>query len=256
MLILISPAKTLDFTAPTLTEAYSLPEYLKQSRQLVKRLRELSPGDLSDLMNVSDKIANLNAERFKQWKTPFKPDNARQAIFAFKGDVYLGLDAYGMSDVNIEFAQQHLRILSGLYGILRPLDLIQPYRLEMGARLGTKWGDNLYKFWGSRITTAIDTELASSNSPLLVNLASNEYFKSITPANLNAEIVTPVFKDYKNGKYKIISFFAKKARGLMARYIIDHHITDKDSIMSFNLDGYSYDESLSNAQELVFSRRQ
>ncbi|MCP4267439.1 MAG: peroxide stress protein YaaA, partial [Candidatus Brocadiaceae bacterium] len=245
MLIVISPAKTLDFTTPTLTKKYSQPGHLKQSRQLIRRLREFSPDDVSSMMKVSDKIARLNVERFSQWKTPFKPDNSRQAMFAFKGDVYLGLDAYSMSAADIEFAQQHLRILSGLYGVLRPLDLIQPYRLEMGSRLSAEQGDNLYQFWGSRITSTVNTELASSNSPLVVNLASTEYFKSINTANLNAEVVTPVFKDFKNGKYKIISFFAKKARGLMTRYIIDHKITDKDSIRKFDLDGYQYDETLS-----------
>jgi len=256
MLTVISPAKTLDFETPALTEEYSLPAHLRQSRQLIKRLRQFSAEDLSQLMGVSSNIAELNAERFKRWKTPFKPENARQAVFAFKGDVYIGLDAYTMSEDNIQFAQKHLRVLSGLYGLLRPLDLMQAYRLEMGTRLDTDQGTNLYQFWDSRITTAINRELSTMESPVLVNLASNEYFKSVKPKALKADIITPVFKEYHKGKYQIISFFAKKARGLMARYMIDNEITEVKSIKDFNLEGYAFDESLSHQRDWVFTRRQ
>lgn len=256
MLTVISPAKTLDFETPALTDEFTQPAYLRQSRQLIKRLRKFSADDLSTLMGVSSNIANLNADRFRHWKTPFKPENARQALFAFKGDVYIGLDAYSMNENNISFAQQHLRMLSGLYGLLRPLDLMQPYRLEMGTRLNTDLGENLYQFWDGRITDAVNKELKSMDSPILINLASNEYFKSIKTRAIKSDIVTPVFKEYHKGKYQIISFFAKKARGLMSRYIIDHELTDAESIKGFNIEGYAFDEALSRGNDWVFSRRQ
>ena len=256
MLTVISPAKTLDFETPTLTEEFTQPSHLRQSRQLVKLLRDYSAEDLSSLMGVSENIAELNAKRFKQWKTPFKPENARQAMFAFKGDVYIGLDAYSMNQKNIDFAQAHLRILSGLYGLLRPLDLMQPYRLEMGTRLQTGDGSNLYQFWDSRITDTINKELKSMERPVLINLASNEYFKSVQAKNLRGEIITPEFREFHNNKYQIISFFAKKARGLMSRYIIDNEITDPEAIKDFNIEGYGYDESLTSGNNWVFSRRQ
>lgn len=256
MLTVISPAKTLDFETPALTDEFTQPAYLRQSRQLIKQLRKFSADDLSTLMGVSSNIANLNADRFRQWKTPFKPENARQALFAFKGDVYIGLDAYSMNENNIKFAQEHLRMLSGLYGLLRPLDLMQPYRLEMGTRLNTDLGDNLYQFWDNRITDAVNRELKSMDSPILINLASNEYFKSIKTKAIKGDIVTPVFKEYHKGKYQIISFFAKKARGIMSRYIIDHELTDVESIKDFNIEGYAFDEALSRGNDWVFSRRQ
>ncbi len=256
MLTVISPAKTLDYETPTLTEEFTQPALLRQSHQLVKQLRGFSVEDLSHLMGVSSNIADMNVARFKQWKTPFKPENARQALFAFKGDVYLGLDAYSMTKSNISFAQKHLRILSGLYGLLRPLDLMQPYRLEMGTRLTTGSGDNLYQFWDNRITDAVNKELKSMDSPTLINLASNEYFRSIQIRAIKGDIVTPVFKEYHKGKYQVISFYAKKARGLMSRYIIDHELTDADSIKDFNVEGYAFDESLTRGNNWVFSRRQ
>ena len=256
MLTVISPAKTLDFETPAPTDVFTQPAHLRQSRQLIKRLRNLSAYDLSDLMNVSENIANLNVDRYKHWKTPFTSVNARQALFAFKGDVYIGLDAYSMDSANIEFAQKHLRMLSGLYGLLRPLDLMQAYRLEMGTRLDTDQGSNLYQFWDNRITDAINAELKTMDNPVLVNLASNEYFKSIKAKSLGGNIVNPIFKEYHNGKYKIISFFAKKARGLMARYIIDHELTQAEAIKDFNLEGYSFDGDLSQGKDWVFSRRQ
>ena len=256
MLTVISPAKTLDFETPALTDEYTQPAYLKQSRQLIKRLRDFSAEDLTRLMGVSNNIAELNVDRYKRWKTPFKPENARQALFAFKGDVYIGLDAYSMTEDNIQFAQKHLRVLSGLYGLLRPLDLMQAYRLEMGTQLNTELGKNLYQFWDAKITKAINRELSAMENPVLVNLASNEYFKSVKAKSVKADIVTPVFKEYHKDKYQIISFFAKKARGLMARYIIDNEISDIESIKEFSLEGYTYNESLSRKQEWVFTRRQ
>ena len=256
MLTVISPAKTLDFDTKAPTDAFTQPAYLQQSRQLIKRLRDLSADDLSSLMNVSDNIANLNVDRFKHWNTPFTIENARQALFTFKGDVYVGLDAFSMNSANIEFAQKHLRILSGLYGLLRPLDLMQAYRLEMGTRLDTDQGSNLYQFWGSRITDAINAELKTMDNPVLINLASNEYFKSVKVKSLEGDIVSPVFKEYHKGKYQIISFYAKKARGLMSRYIIDQELTEAEAIKDFNLEGYGFDSNLSQGQDWVFSRRQ
>ncbi|TNF91687.1 MAG: peroxide stress protein YaaA [Gammaproteobacteria bacterium] len=256
MLTVISPAKTLDYDTPTVTDSFTQPAHLTQSRKLIKRLRELSATDLSSLMHISDGLAELNQQRFKQWKTPFKPENARQALFAFKGDVYLGLDAYSLNPDNVEFAQDHLRILSGLYGLLRPLDLMQPYRLEMGTRLDTEQGSNLYQFWDDRITRSLNQELKQSDTRTLINLASTEYFKSIKPKQLQADIITPAFKEYRDGQYKFIQFFAKKARGLMARYIIDNRIDDSEGLKDFNYEGYGYKPSLSNEREWVFTRRQ
>jgi cytoplasmic iron level regulating protein YaaA (DUF328/UPF0246 family) len=256
MLTVISPAKTLDFESPTVTDAFTQPVHLTQSRKLVRRMRQLSGQELSSLMKVSGNIADLNQQRFKRWKTPFKPENARQAIFAFKGDVYIGLDAYSMTTQNVDFAQDHLRILSGLYGVLRPLDLMQPYRLEMGIRIDTDVGNNLYQFWDARITKTLNQELKQSNANTLINLASNEYFKAIKPKLLKAEVITPVFKDYNKGNYQVIGFFAKKARGLMARYLIDNEIDDPAELMDFGADGYAYNAAMSNSHEWVFSRRQ
>lgn len=256
MLTLISPAKTLDFDTPLQTEAFSQPTQLTQSRKLIRRLRELGSEDLSRLMKISDNLAELNRQRYRQWKTPFRPDNARQALFAFKGDVYLGLDAYSLDDTGIDFAQQHLRILSGLYGILRPLDLMQAYRLEMGTRLSTESGHNLYQFWDDRITKSLNRELKESGAETLINLASNEYFKSVKPKLLKAEVITPTFREYRNGEYRFISFLAKKARGLMARYLIDNRIDDAEALKDFDSEGYSYNQSLSQPNEWVFTRRQ
>jgi hypothetical protein len=256
MLTVISPAKTLDFDTPTVTDAFTQPVHLTQSRKLVRRMRQLSGQELSKLMHVSGNIADLNQQRFKKWKTPFNPENARQAIFAFKGDVYIGLDAYSMTAKNVDFAQDHLRILSGLYGMLRPLDLMQPYRLEMGTRIDTDIGDNLYQFWDGRITKTLNQELKQSGSNTLVNLASNEYFKSIKPKLLKADVITPVFKDYNKGSYQVIGFFAKKARGLMTRFMIDNEIDNPAELMNFSAEGYAFDKAMSNSHEWVFTRRQ
>lgn len=255
MLTVISPAKTLDFDTPTGTDSWTQPAHLTQARKLVRRLRDFSADDLSRLMSVSDSLAEQNRERFKQWKTPFKPENARQAIYAFKGDVYVGLDAYSLEPDDLEFAQDHLRILSGLYGVLRPLDLMQPYRLEMGTRLDTEAGSNLYQFWGERLTRALQQDLQESGSQILVNLASNEYFKAVKPAGLEAEIITPAFREYRDGEYRFIQFFAKKARGLMARFIIDQRIDDADALKDFDYEGYAFNASLSSDNDWVFTRR-
>lgn len=256
MLTIISPAKTLDFDTPTATDAFTQPAHLTQSRKLVRRLRELSAPDIAKMMSVSDSLAELNQQRFKRWKTPFKPDNSRQAMFAFKGDVYLGLDAYSMAPAEVDFAQHHLRILSGLYGLLRPLDLMQAYRLEMGTRLVTDQGSNLYQFWGDRITRTLNQELRQSNAKTLINLASGEYFKSVKPRQLKADIITPAFKEYRDGEYKFIQFFAKKARGLMARYLIDKKIDDPEALKGFDYAGYGFNPELSDNKEWVFTRRQ
>ncbi|ETS32471.1 hypothetical protein BB987_10970 [Photorhabdus temperata] len=254
MLITISPAKTLDYESPLATEKYSQPELLDQSKQLISICRELTPAQIASLMGISDKLAGLNAARFGEWHADFTPENARQAILAFKGDVYTGMQAEVFSDRDFDFAQDHLRILSGLYGVLRPLDLMQPYRLEMGIKLENKRGRDLYSFWGDLITEKLNEALAQQGDNILVNLASDEYFKSVNTKKLAGKIIKPVFLDEKNGKYKIISFYAKKARGLMSRFIIQNQLTQTDRLVEFNLDGYTFDESLSKGNELVFKR--
>lgn len=254
MLLLVSPAKDLDFEPLTKTIAVTQPQLLEQSQQLADICKTLTPNDLSSLMHISDKLAGLNAARFAQWQLPFTKQNAKAALFAFNGDVYQGLDAQSLSDDDISFAQQHLRILSGLYGVLRPLDLMQPYRLEMGTKLANPQGKDLYAFWQDTITAQLNQQLSTLNSELVVNLASQEYFKAVKPKVLNARLITPVFKDFKNGQYKIISFFAKKARGLMARYIIQQRITEASQLKGFNLAGYQFSSEQSSANELVFLR--
>lgn len=254
MLIVISPAKTLDFETPAITKLATTPDFLDQSEVLIKQLRKLSPADISSLMSISDKLGVLNFDRYASWKKPFTADNAKQAALAFKGDVYTGLDAEAFDSKDFKFAQKHLRILSGLYGLLRPLDYIQPYRLEMGTKFKNTKGDNLYEFWGSDISEAINAQLKKNKDDVLLNLASNEYFKSVQAKNLNAEIITPIFKDFKNDKYKIISFYAKKARGLMSAYIIKNKITDVKDIKKFKVAGYKYNKAESTARDWVFTR--
>jgi uncharacterized protein len=254
MLILISPAKTLNFETPATTSEHSHPDFLKQSRLLVKALRALSASELSSLMHISSKLGELNAQRFADWRTPFTEKNAKQALFAFQGDVYTGMAAEHFSVDDIEFAQSHLRILSGLYGVLRPLDLMQPYRLEMSTRLANARGKNLYEFWSGAITDAINQQLAALKSTTLINLASIEYFSALETARLHAQIITPIFKDQKNGQHKIISFFAKKARGMMSAYIIQNRITEAQDIKFFNVAGYGYSERQSNNTQWVFIR--
>ena len=214
----------------------------------------MTPADIQSLMGVSEKIANLNHERFMNWHPEVTSNNAKQALLAFKGDVYTGLDADTLDAGGLKFAQKHLRILSGLYGLLRPLDLMQLYRLEMGLRFKNRGGKNLYEFWGDDIANAVQSALGKSGSPLLINLASNEYFKSVNAKSLDAEIITPVFKDLKQGKYKMISFYAKKARGLMARYIIDQRLNEPDGLKSFDSEGYYFSDQQSTERELVFLR--
>ncbi len=256
MLIVISPAKTLDFETESITKKHSQPSLLDDSALLIKQLKQYSPNEISSLMKISDKLGALNFTRFNDWKRPFTKNNSKQALLAFKGDVYAGLEAETFSESDFAFAQQHLRILSGLYGILRPLDLIQAYRLEMGTHLENKRGNDLYQFWDDKITKVINSDLKKVKSNYLINLASNEYFKSVQTENLKAEIITPVFKDYKNGQYKIISFFAKKARGMMSSYIIKNKITDIEQIKQFKQSGYKFSKSESDDRNLVFRRKQ
>jgi cytoplasmic iron level regulating protein YaaA (DUF328/UPF0246 family) len=256
MLIVISPAKTLDYETPAKTKVFTTPDYLGQSQQLINRLRNFSSLDISELMKVSAKIADLNFDRYESWKKPFTEKNAKQAVLAFKGDVYTGLDAETFKADDFKFAQKHLRVLSGLYGLLRPLDLMQPYRLEMGTKLKTDSGKNLYEFWGSDITEGLNTQLKKIKSKALINLASNEYFKSVKPKELNAEIITPAFKEFKNGEYKMIGIYAKKARGLLSRYIIQNKLSDPEDIKLFAEEGYRFNKKLSKGNNWVFSRKQ
>ena len=254
MISVISPAKTLDFKTPPTTKLFSQPDFIKKAENLVRICKQMSPHDLSMLMGISNNLGALNAERFSNWHLPFTPHNAKQALMAFNGDVYIGLNASTLTDKNLNFAQNHLRILSGLYGILRPLDLIQPYRLEMGTRLKNPKGNDLYRYWGKSISENLNTTLQSNNECLLVNLASEEYFKSINLNILDATIVTPTFKDKKNGKYKVISFFSKKARGLMANFLIKEQIQDVEGLCSFSSAGYTYSEEESTPLNPVFLR--
>lgn len=253
MLIIISPAKTLDYETPVPVSQHTIPDFLEDSRELIDQLKHLEPHQVSNLMGVSAKLGDLNAHRFQNWHTPFTTENARQAILAFKGDVYTGLDAYTFSEQDFEFAQDHLRILSGLYGLLRPLDLIQPYRLEMGTRFENKRGKDLYAFWDSRLTEALNVQLAKDDG-VLINLASNEYFKAVKPKSLNGTMITPQFRDWKNGQYKMISFYAKKARGLMSTYIIRNRVRQVDDLRDFDLDGYSFNPELTKGNDWVFTR--
>ena len=255
MLIVISPAKTLDYETTPKTKVFTTPDYLDRSQQLINRLRNFSSLDISELMNVSAKIADLNFDRYESWKKPFTVKNSKQAVLAFKGDVYTGLDAETFTAPDFKFAQNHLRVLSGLYGLLRPLDLMQPYRLEMGTKLKTDNGKNLYEFWGTDITEGLNKQLKKLKSDILINLASNEYFKSVKPKELNAEIITPAFKEFKNGEYKMIGIYAKKARGLLSRYIVQNKLSDPEDLKSFNEEGYRFNKVLSKGNNWVFTRK-
>lgn len=254
MLIVLSPAKTLDFESPVPALPHSVPLFLEHSAELIADLRELSPAALATLMDLSDKLASLNVARNLAWHTPFTPENARACVLAFNGDVYEGLDAPSLTPGDLEFAQRHLRVLSGLYGLLRPLDLIQPYRLEMGTRLATARGKDLYAFWGDVITDALAAELEAAPQPVLVNLASEEYFKSVRVKKLKVPVITPVFEDEKGGKFKVISFYAKRARGLMARHAITQRVRDVESLKDFSAEGYALAPDLSDAHQWVFRR--
>ncbi len=255
MLLVVSPAKKLDFESPLATTKNTQASLLAHSEILIERCLELSSDQIASLMTLSDKLAGLNAARFGEWSLPFTPENARQAVLAFNGDVYSGLDANSFSEDDFNFSQQHFRILSGLYGLLKPLDLMQAYRLEMGTKLDNVRGANLYQFWGDIITNELNQALAEQGDDVLINLASNEYFKAVNKKSLNATIITPQFKDWKNGQYKIISFFAKKARGLMARYIIQNQISNVEQVKDFDLAGYQFSCDLSQGNELVFTRK-
>ena len=254
MLMVISPAKTLDYETPPATSRFTLPQYLDHSQALIEQLRELSPAQISQLMHVSDKIGGLNAARFGSWTPAFTPDNAKQALLAFKGDVYTGMHAEDFSQADFDYAQQHLRLLSGLYGLLRPLDLMQPYRLEMGTKLANARGKDLYAFWGTRISEWLNEALAEQGDGVLLNLASNEYFSAVKRTTLNARVINTEFKDLKNGQYKIISFYAKKARGLMSRFVIQERINDPAALKHFDAQGYRFSAEQSKPDSLVFLR--
>lgn len=252
MKIVISPAKSLDFESELPTKKYTQPEYIEQAEILNAVLQKKSPKQLSKLMSISAKLGELNWQRNQEWKTPLTPKNARPAIYAFNGDVYAGIDAYTIPTEKLDQLQNKLRILSGQYGILKPLDLMQPYRLEMGTKLKIGRKENLYQFWGDTLTKKLNSEL--NEDEVFVNLASQEYFKVLQPKAFKVPIITPVFKDYKDGKLKMISFFAKKARGLMVRYIIDNNIEIAEDLKGFNYEGYAFDSKLSKENELVFTR--
>lgn len=254
MLMVISPAKTLDYESPFATSQYTQASLLNHSAELIEYARTLTPAQIASLMKISDKLAGLNAARFSQWQPEFNLNNARQALLAFKGDVYTGLAADDFSNADFTFAQTHLRILSGLYGVLRPLDLMMPYRLEMSTRFENSRGKDLYQFWGSIITDTLNQALHEQGDDVLINLASDEYFKAVKSQAIQGRIITPVFKDEKNGQFKIISFYAKKARGLMARYIIKNRLSETSQLADFKEDDYFFAEHESSDTQLVFKR--
>ncbi len=254
MLIVISPAKTLDYETKPVIRTHTKPGMLKQSQALIEILRNYSALDLAELMKLSMKLAELNFERYHDWQTPFNTKNAKQAVLAMKGEVYTGLDAESLSREDFDFAQDHLRILSGLYGVLRPLDLMQPYRLEMGTKLSNPQGKDLYSFWGETITQAVNKALKAQGDDILINLASNEYYKSIKPKLIEGRIITPQFKQKKNGGYRMIGVFAKRARGLMSRYIIENRLQDPEQIKDFKTDGYRFSKQQSKGDQWVFVR--
>lgn len=254
MLMVISPAKTLDYETPPTTARFTQPQYLDHSQELITQLRDLSPAQISELMHLSDKLSGLNAARFGSWTPDFTPDNAKQALLAFKGDVYTGLDATRLNDSDLDYAQQHLRMLSGLYGLLRPLDLMMPYRLEMGTKLANARGKDLYAFWGERISQWLNEALQAQGDNVLLNLASNEYFSAVKRKALDARVINTEFRDLKNGQYKIISFYAKKARGLMTRFVITERINQAADLKAFDTDGYRFSTKDSTADNLVFLR--
>ncbi|WP_462317490.1 peroxide stress protein YaaA [Marinilabilia sp.] len=254
MLAILSPAKKLDFKSDLPQKRNTQIRFPDEAAELIDQLRSFSPKELMDLMSISQNLANLNAERFHQWHWPYDEKEGRQAIYAFNGEAYNGLDAYSLKSQEIDSAQQHLRILSGLYGLLRPLDLILPYRLEMGTKLENEAGKDLYKFWGNKITEQLNEDLKKGNHKALINLASQEYFKAIDSEKVLKPIITPVFKENKNGEYKVISVYAKKARGMMVRFIIQNKLTDPEELKAFDIDGYHFNNDLSEGNEMVFTR--
>jgi len=254
MITILSPAKTLDYDNSIHTKKYYQPEFLDDSKVLIDTLRKFTQKELAQLMDINPDLAALNYERFLQWETPFSPENAKPALAVFKGQVFLGLDAKSLTNDELLFAQNHLRILSGLYGILRPLDLMQPYRLEMGTPLKNDRGKNLYAFWGTKVTDFINNELSKQKKKVLINLASNEYYKSVQSKKIDGEIITPVFKEAKGNSFKVIAVYAKTARGLMSRFILKNKIEDPEQIKAFDSEGYLFNKDLSSAKEWVFTR--
>ncbi len=255
MLFLLSPAKALDYDTPAGDVPHTQPLFVKQSAALIDILQEKTPQDIASLMHLSDALANLNVARYQAWRPKFTAKNAKQAVLAFNGDVYEGLDAKTLPPKDLTWAQDHVAILSGLYGVLRPLDLMQPYRLEMGTALANDQGNTLYKFWGSQIANYLNERLVGEREPIIVNLASQEYFMSVDRRALQARVIECVFEDFKGGKYKIISFNAKRARGLMARFAIQNKITHPEGLLGFDLEGYAYDPQVSEPDRLVFRRK-
>jgi cytoplasmic iron level regulating protein YaaA (DUF328/UPF0246 family) len=254
MLIVLSPAKSLDYKTPVKVKSSTLPEFVTESAKLIADLKKLSPQAVADLMGLSDQLATLNVGRYRDWSKKFTEENSKAAIYAFDGDVYDGFDVKTLSAKAVDFAQDHIRILSGLYGALRPLDLMQPYRLEMGTALQNPRGKDLYAFWGERVTDSLKKILEKQKKPLLLNLASEEYFKVLQAKNLGCPVISPVFQDAKDGKYKIISFYAKRARGLMARYVVENRLSELADLQGFNLDGYKYVASESQPDRPLFRR--
>jgi cytoplasmic iron level regulating protein YaaA (DUF328/UPF0246 family) len=255
MLMVLSPAKTLDYDTAANTDLYTKPAFIPRSAELIDTLRQYSPAQIGSLMKISDELAALNVQRYATWDTKFTLKNAKQAVLAFNGDVYEGLQAPSLNKKQTDYLQSHLRILSGLYGVLRPLDLMQPYRLEMGTKLPNKHGKNLYAFWGETVTEAVNAALAENKAKALINLASEEYFKVVKPKLLTVPVITPVFEDWKGGQYKVISFFAKRARGLMVRYAAMKHITNPEKLKAFDTEGYQFDIRSSDEQTWVFRRK-
>ena len=256
MIVLLSPAKSLDYESPLLSKRSTKPRFTGDSAELIFQLRKLSVGEVGHLMSISANLAQLNHDRFATWETEFTKENSRPAILAFTGDVYQGMDLDQWDKVDFDLAQKRIRILSGLYGVLRPLDLMQPYRLEMGTKFTNRKGKNLYEFWGDSLTRSLNSDLKKSGSDFVVNLASNEYFSAVHKKELAGELITPVFKDEKKGKYKIISFFAKKARGMMADHIIRNGVTSPKDLQKFKTGGYRYSKQDSDESTLVFLRKE
>jgi cytoplasmic iron level regulating protein YaaA (DUF328/UPF0246 family) len=254
MLIVLSPAKSLDYKTPIKVKATTLPEFVSESAQLIADLKKLAPQEVANLMGLSDQLAVLNVGRYRDWSKKFTVDNSKPAMYAFDGDVYDGFEISTLDTKSVDFAQDHIRILSGLYGALRPLDLMQPYRLEMGTAFKNARGKDLYAFWGERVTDSLKRVLDQQKKPVLLNLASEEYFKVLQPKNLDCPVIAPVFQDAKDGKYKIISFYAKRARGLMARYVVENRLNDPADLQGFDLDGYKFVASESKPEKPLFRR--
>ena len=256
MIILLSPAKSLDYDTPASTAKHTLPQFVNESAALIDVLRPYTPAQIASLMDLSDALSSLNVARYAAWSSTFSADNSKQAVLAFNGDVYEGLDANTLSVADLDWAQDHLGILSGLYGVLRPLDWMQPYRLEMGTKFKNEAGKDLYAFWGETLLNTINAELDTLARPVAVNLASEEYFKAAIGRKFNGELIQPVFEDWKGGKYKIISFYAKRARGLMTRFAIERRLTAPEGLQAFDSEGYAFAPEASDATTWIFRRRQ